>query len=301
MSCINPLYALRLGTFDGKQKLKLLSRSYTYDVYCQRYGSENIIVLPCGHCFNCKTARAKSWAYRCVLEASLYPDNAFITLTYDNKHLPKDKKLSKKHFRLFIKRLRVLYPGIRYFACGEYGPQTLRPHYHAIVFNWFPKDAQAIGPGEYGGYRYLSKELDKIWANGSTELGDVSLASAGYVARYTLKKLGSNTGEFITMSLRPGIGFRYFQEHIYDIYDTDKIYFNFGKNKAVTPFRYFDKLFNEIDAKKLEELKQVRVSSANLSVASRLFSAGCSCVERLNETDGSYSAYKSKFLKRGGN
>lgn len=59
----------------------------------------------------------------------------FLTLTYDDEHLPITGSLVKKDLQNFWKRLRKDYEKpIRYYACGEYGDNTMRPHYHAIVF-----------------------------------------------------------------------------------------------------------------------------------------------------------------------
>ena len=59
----------------------------------------------------------------------------FITLTYNNENLPPGDELCKRDLQLFIKRLRKVNPGIRYFAIGEYGEEGKRPHYHAVIFN----------------------------------------------------------------------------------------------------------------------------------------------------------------------
>ena len=79
----------------------------------------------------------------------------FLTLTYDNEHLPPGAELSKRDLQLFIKRLRKRNPGIRYFAVGEYGSQKGRPHYHAVIFNlvdldlvtrsWVDSDGHPLG------------------------------------------------------------------------------------------------------------------------------------------------------------
>ena len=51
----------------------------------------------------------------------------FVTLTYDDKHLPFDFKLKKSDVSLFIKKLRHYFERkdksvkIKYFVCGEYG------------------------------------------------------------------------------------------------------------------------------------------------------------------------------------
>ena len=97
--------------------------------------------------------------------------------------------LLKKNYKIFFKRLRTKYGnGIRYYACGEYGPKGKRPHYHAIIFGWKPKDLKYFKENETGDIVYKSKELMKIWGKGFTTIGEANFKSAGYVARYVQKK-----------------------------------------------------------------------------------------------------------------
>lgn len=306
MSCTNPIYALRLFTEEsGKQHLKILSheKGKPYSFYCERYGKENILMLPCGRCDSCIEDRSRSWAMRCVLEASQYEANSFITLTY--KTVP-DTGLVKKDLQLFFKRLRKKFgSGIRYFACGEYGTSltgTHRPHYHAIIFNWFPPDAKYVADSEYGGYRYSSKILTDLWGHGITEVGEVSYASCGYVARYCQKKLKSKklTGEFCLMSRRPGIGQQWFNDHYKDIYDTDFVYFQFGNTNKLNPCRYFDKLYEVIDKDDMDRIKNVRISNANASMISDMFHLSQLTVEQYFTYKGTLKKDKFLKLKRGG-
>ena len=52
----------------------------------------NAVLVPCGHCVGCRLDYSRVWAERCVHEASKYEHNYFLTLTYDDDHLPKSKK-----------------------------------------------------------------------------------------------------------------------------------------------------------------------------------------------------------------
>ena len=121
--------------------------------------------LPCGTCLGCKAARATSWAYRCMHEASLYDHNRFITLTYDDDHLPPNGWLNLRDVQLWMKRLRKAIPTkIRYFLTGEYGSNTGRPHYHALLFNCrFPDEKPA-------GKLILSATADEKWGMGEVIL-----------------------------------------------------------------------------------------------------------------------------------
>jgi len=139
--------------------------------------------LPCGNCLGCKAARATSWAYRCMHEASLYEHNRFITLTYDNEHLPEHGWLNLRDVQLWMKRLRKAIPTkLRYFLTGEYGAITSRPHYHAFLFNCrFPDEKPA------GKDLILSDIANNVWGKGEVRTGRVTLASALYVAKYAVK------------------------------------------------------------------------------------------------------------------
>ena len=135
----------------------------------------------------------------------------FITLTYDNDHLPADQGLHKDHLQRFWKRLRKdIYPRkLKYYACGEYGDQFGRPHYHAIVFGLSLKDCDLISEN---------------WSFGFSKVGSVTYDSARYVAGYVDKKFGVKKNKEVYGELQPpfqvcsqGIGYRYFEAHREDI------------------------------------------------------------------------------------
>lgn len=170
------------------------------------------IEIPCGHCIGCKLDKASDWATRCHLETKNWDNNCFITLTYNQNHLPISHKglatLKLRDLQTFFKRLRYHEKGkqgwininnlehefpIRYFACGEYGPTHGRPHYHAIIFNWKPKDLKFYKNNKHGDPMYTSKSLQSIWGKGFVIIEDVNFHTAGYVAQYTLKKAGAPT------------------------------------------------------------------------------------------------------------
>ena len=77
--------------------------------------------LPCGRCVGCRLERSRQWAVRCMHEASMHMFNSFVTLTYDDDHLPEYNSLNYKHFQDFMKRLRKSHNGVRFYMCGEYG------------------------------------------------------------------------------------------------------------------------------------------------------------------------------------
>lgn len=266
MSCFHPLYAFKLGkTASGKDKL-LFCSSKTGDYFNdaralkKKYG-DDLVPLPCGHCLGCAMDHAKEWSVRCVLESMLYEENCFITLTYDEAHCP--SHVSKRDVQLFLKRLRRAHPGvkIRYFGCGEYGSLNNRPHYHLILFGFDFADKEYFCHDGVS-HIYRSKELEDLWTFGISSIGEVSLESCAYVARYSNKKLSNSHGdEFLMMSRRPGIGAGYFEENKDYIYICDKIYGSFGVSHCASVPRYFDKLAENVGID-LEEVKARRIELA---------------------------------------
>lgn len=236
----------------------------------------NPMRVPCGQCIGCRIDRSKAWAIRCVHEASLYEDNQFITLTYAPEHLPRSGSLVVSHSQRFLKRYRkaVAPRKLRYFMCGEYGESLSRPHYHYLVFNHRFDDIVPYRRTEHG-QLYTSERLSELWGNGFATIGDVSFESAAYVARYALKKitgeaakrhyenLDTETGEvhsiraeFVTMSRGGrdgrGIGAEWFDRFHPDVYNHD---YCVHQGRKVRSPRYYDKLYERLNAEKAERLK----------------------------------------------
>jgi len=166
--------------------------------------------VPCGKCTACRMNYASSWAIRILHEAKEWEHRCFVTLTYDDAHLPHDRSLDKKAVSSFLKRLRKNFEsrGVKFFASGEYGEKNHRPHYHLILF------------GVSGADRAL---IEHCWPYGFVSIGDFSVERARYVAGYAVKKLFSANAdyyksrgllpEFSLMSRRPGIGERWLSKH----------------------------------------------------------------------------------------
>lgn len=251
MSCYHPLLALDLGIKeDGKHKIKILPRRADMNLkgLRDRYG-DSLMLLPCGKCIGCIKDYKSSWAVRIMLEASLYKKNCFITLTYDDKHLPEDNKPSKREISLFFKKLRKeLDCKIRYFYAGELGEkkglrQEGNPHYHAIIFGYDFTDKYPFGLTSKGSQIYRSPLLEKCWDKGLSSVGEVEPGSACYVAQYADKKKlsGEDDGSFIGMSRRPGLGCLSFERKWFK---SDTIYCALGE--ATIP-RFYHKLLEGLD------------------------------------------------------
>lgn len=226
MSCTNPIIAVDYGIDKntGKHNIKILPRRPDRNLdYLRSLYGYNLMLLPCGSCIACRTSRAKDWSNRLYLESLQHEKNYFITLTYDNANCPHD--LVKSHVQDFIKFLRNKGFKFRYFAAGEYGERTQRPHYHLLVFGLNLVDLEYFS--EVGGYHYfLSATISEAWQFGNHLIAEMTPETICYTARYCTKKIGSDDykREFILMSRRPGIGAAYLEQHISEIIKNEKLY-----------------------------------------------------------------------------
>lgn len=202
-------------------------------------------VVACGQCRGCRLERSRQWAVRCVHEASLHERNAYITLTYDDEHLPANASLFYRDFQLFMKKLRRTRKEVRFFCAGEYGEDTFRPHYHACLFNVGFDDGVKFKKSAGGDFwLYQSAVLDDLWKKGFASFGEVSFESAAYVARYVMKKVtgdvaegyyGDLVPEFAHMSLRPAIGKDWIRLYWPEVLREGKVVVN-GRSVAAPKF-----------------------------------------------------------------
>lgn len=216
------------------------------------------VEVPCGYCVGCRIDRSRAWAIRCVHEASLHDLNCFVTLTY--AVAPQNNSLVKKDLQDFWKRLRKsIFPlTLRYFACGEYGSKGDRPHYHACIFGWRPHDLVTFGS------HYSSEFLARVWGHGFVTVGDVTHASAAYVAQYVIKKqygpdvdYGDREPEYVVMSRRPGIASDWISHNLDDVYGYHDAVSIDGRLVRVP--RFYDSYFESVDPKGLQDLKLERI------------------------------------------
>ncbi len=215
---------------------------------------------------------------RCVHEASLHPQNCYLTLTYDDDNVPwspvtGEQTLMKKHLQDFLKRLRFHLSKqdikIRFFACGEYGEETHRPHYHVILFGYDFADKVFYKFSKDGQPYFASPMLNEIWSHGLCVVAGVTFESCAYVARYVTKKITGEAAkdiyegiqpEFVNMSRRPGIGSNWFRKFQSDVYPYDEVVVH-GRcgTRVMHPPRYYDKLYEQVSDNKLEEIKMKRL------------------------------------------
>lgn len=186
----------------------------------------------CGQCLPCRISRRRVWATRMMLEANNHVENSFVTLTYSEDKLPKCKdgltpSLRPEDLQLWLKRMRWAFDKygkiwktnlplkLRFYAVGEYGDKSWRPHYHAALFG-YPSC-------EYMQSTYSKRRVNcckwcdlvrDTWGLGHVHLGQLEAESAHYICGYVVKKLSTpgdprlagRYPEFARQSRRPGIG-----------------------------------------------------------------------------------------------
>lgn len=279
MSCDTPLKGWRARNVNpqtGKRSI-VFQRSEGF--------VDQPVEVPCGQCTGCRLERSRQWAMRCVHEATMHKRNIFLTLTYDNEHLPESRSLEYRDFQLFMKRLLVHmdrkhnHHGIRFYMCGEYGEQFGRPHYHSITFNCDFPDKKPF-KRERGNTLYTSETLTELWGLGHASIGGVTFQSAAYVSRYIMKKVTGDlaadhyewmdpeTGEFherrpefTNMSRRPGIGGKWFDKFKDDVFPNDFVLLN---GKKLTPPRFYTNQYEVLYPHEVEVLKRARRKRAQL-------------------------------------
>ncbi len=255
----------------------------------------------CGQCIGCRLDHALMWGARSVHESRSYTENCFLTLTYEDAKMPESRSVSKRPLQLFFKNLRNLLTRqedtrkIKYLACGEYSPKKTRPigpfnpweymgegqrpHYHAVVFNYDFKDKE-LWSVRNDNRIYTSNTLADIWGNGHCTIGAVTIESAAYVARYSLKKINGKLAQKpdATTGLLPyervcaitgnitevekerfhtsnGIGKEFYNNYRSDMYPSDRLVINGYQTR---PPRYYDNLYDAEEPAQMEDIKNRR-------------------------------------------
>lgn len=212
--------------------------------------------VPCGICVPCLKRRQSDWTIRLTEELKVSSSCFFVTLTYDEDNVPREvisdyppftdgvltPVLCRRDVQLWMKRIRKLIAPakIRYFLCGEYGSKTLRPHYHAILFN-FPNDFN------------LLDSLHKTWKKGFVVVDKVSPARIAYVAKYCScytflprRYRDVRFRPFVLASRRPAIGSNYLTQSKIDYHrETLSTFIVNNGFKSSLPKYYRDRIFDD--------------------------------------------------------
>jgi len=282
MSCTNPLTGYQLKEYQGETSPIIFKRPELLELrHYNKYG------LPCGVCEGCLSQRSmlRGIQIACELKTTI-GDSYFLTLTYDDDHIPENYSLYKPHITNTIKAIRnnqrkINYPHkFRYEQCGEYGGETSRPHHHMAAFNLELTDLVLYSDngGKYSSY--TSEQMQKYWPYGQVVIIPLHLANCLYIAQHSDKKIANTTpnhelrildpetGEIITdrvpeystRSSKPAIGAEWYRQYGHtDLYNTDSIVCD-GKEYKIP--RFFDKLLKRQNPKLYEEIKQARQDKA---------------------------------------
>lgn len=197
MACFNPLRAVQ---FEDGGPLLFLQKG-------QLVPPGSRLIRPnCRRCLGCRTAHSAHMGARLLHESVFHDHSFFLTLTYRDEDKPLDGGLSWRDVQLFMKKLRkAISPvQVKFSGCGEYGPDTLRPHYHLIIFGWWPEDAQPV-ERIADGWQYDSELIREVWAKGNIQFRPMDFASACYLARHNFNKVTGGFQEKIdpVTGLRP--------------------------------------------------------------------------------------------------
>lgn len=251
-------------------------------------------IIPCRTCIGCKLDYSREWANRGYLESKYSDHNYFVTLTYDDDHLPmlekittKDSKTYKRteewkgvlepnHLKGFIHDIRQYFDrqknhqGIKYIACGEYGTEKERPHYHIVLFNC-PLETEGFYNSRLNrdhDYLWQHKTIERFWRLGISNVGLATWNTIAYVSRYVTKKLYGHNAEderaqkgqipeFIRVS--KGIGKKFWEENKESILSTDTITIRNGSGVHQSkPPRYFNRLLKAENSEIYEAIKEKR-------------------------------------------
>lgn len=191
--------------------------------------------VPCGKCAFCIKKAIDAWCVRLRHEMEVSTSAFFITLTYNDEHLPPNEELSKRDIQLFIKRLRKVNAGIRYFCVGEYGTEKGRPHYHAVIFNLVDLDLITATWTDSGG-----NPLGHIVGDRAT------VGRIRYMVSYMAIPQAENGKEpaFRLMSRNPGLGSAYVDKWAgFHKARSDSVVYEFDCPSAM-PRYYKDKMYN---------------------------------------------------------
>lgn len=247
-------------------------------------------IIPCRKCIGCKLDYSRDWANRGYLESKKSDNNHFITLTYNDENLPMLDEITTEngitytktddwkgvlvpdHLTKFIHDIRQYFyrknglKNTKYLACGEYGTENGRPHYHIIFFG-LPLNAEDFYNTKIIDKNYFSqhKLIEKYWDRGFSYVSTATWNTIAYVSRYVTKKLYGNNAdderaqkgqipEFIRMS--KGIAKEYWEKNKDSILKTDSITIRNAKGVHQTkPPRYFYRLLEKEDREMYQEIK----------------------------------------------
>lgn len=270
MDCLHPVYIDDPDAFE-------------YNSYCREHGYEQRvqkIAVPCGCCPSCVYSVAQEWRVRIDEEFHNSENAVFVTLTYNDESLPLSvgttfdgrrvvvPSVCKRDIQLFLKRLRSHYETqkIRYFIASEYGPTTLRPHYHGILFN-----IPGFDPLNQKSLCKVTDVIAEKWDNGFVKCDLVNPARVGYVTKYICSTMDlpcEYVRPFRMMSSRPALGSSYLDrsERIRWHKENLNCYIPDGEYKQRMPRYYKRHIFDDDELLMIRQLAQAKRDAYSASI-----------------------------------
>lgn len=197
------------------------------------------VIVPCGNCPACLHNRRTDWISRLFIEYRNSESSSFITLTYAPENVTYrfgKGQLVKRDLQLWFKKVRKAGYKFRYYACGEYGSKTLRPHYHVLTFGDIPENV-----------------VRQTWTKGQVHIGRVNIKTVAYCTKYVInsKEISmkkSREPPFSLMSRRPGLGYQYLTPEMTAWHKEDRRNYMIRDGKKQRLPRYYKtKIFSKID------------------------------------------------------
>lgn len=236
---------------------------------------EQKMFVNCGKCVFCKMQKATDWSARMLHESGYHKSSLFVTLTFDEDHCP--LSIKKEELQKYLKRLRKrLSPRkIRYYACGEYGEEMGRPHYHLIIFGVNYNDFEFKDKILKNGMWHDVYDCES-WMKGNVYLGDVTADSCRYVADYINKVYFGDMEKEVYKNNGLESPFQLYSKGLGEkwIYDNEKQlrqrygYTIKGKNRGLNRYyrnkleiegsEYYEKIKDKIkENKSIEEMREM--------------------------------------------
>lgn len=251
MNCLHPLVVPYFK--DKKKNERLPSKMSRWKV------------IPCGKCVNCQSRLRNNWSFRLMHQMEKSKNNFFVTLTYDDSAVPLSScgylSLRKVHLDTFLRKFRDDCQSIyekqftdmpykerhkqrcpmKFFAIGDYGEKSFRPHYHFIVFDC-PLSFQAL-------YEYIHLH----WYFGSVnQVVRCVSEHCNYITKYIVK-VAYNEDELAQYGCEPtfrsmsrGLGLTLVDSiHEYEMFDLKRSSWHKGKASYSLPSYVKRKLYEK--------------------------------------------------------
>lgn len=227
--------------------------------FCRRTGVWKVrMEVPCSKCAACLAGKASQWAVRGYCESLSHEFSSFLTLTYDDDHLPSDGRLVKDHLVRFCRRAQLVYPRSSFFSCGEYGDNFGRPHYHAVFFG----ADFGIHKSSRHGDMWVSPILSEMWRFGHASLAPASMATICYTVGYVAKKIGNPDVFQYMPRFRGGLGKAFVDQYEDELRRTGRITIE-GRHYPLPKYFFTRQDFSDLKRARSAAAEPIRATARN--------------------------------------